>query len=184
MNKLVRTTFIFGFLLFANLIFAQKDIPQESSGIQYVNQVISLDDLFDKFHGQLIYVDYWGSWCGSCLEEFKKDPELDTFFKTNNIIRLYIALEKTEKDSALILQSMERWKILVEKYDLAGYNYYVQLRSEFFRGITEKIMKGKLSLPRYSIVDENGVIVEENAKRPSNIKGLIKQLSGYIEDKN
>ena len=181
MNNHMRITITLGFLLFANLMFAQKDIPQESSGIQYVNQVKSLDDLFDKFHGHLIYVDYWGSWCGSCLEEFKKDPELDTFFKTNNIIRLYIALEKTEKDSALILQSMERWKKLVERYDLAGYNYYVQLRSEFFRGITEKIMKGKLSLPRYSIINENGEIVNRDAKRPSNAKGLMKQLSAYMK---
>ncbi len=181
MSKLIKITFTSGVLLFANLMFAQKDISHESSRIQYVNQVKSLDDLFDKFHGHLIYVDYWGSWCGSCLEEFKKDPELDTFLKTNNIIRLYIALEKTEQDSALILQSMERWKKLVEKYNLEGYNYYVQLRSKFFSGITEKIMKGKLSLPRYSIINENGEIVDRDAKRPSNVKGLIKQLSAYMK---
>jgi thiol-disulfide isomerase/thioredoxin len=181
MNKQMRTTITLGFLLFANLLFAQTDISQESSRIQYVNQAKSLDDLFDKFRGHLIYVDYWGSWCGSCLEEFNKDSELDTFFKTNNIIRLYIALEKTEKDSALILQSMERWRKLVEKYDLTGFNYYVQLRSEFFRGITEKIMKGKLSLPRYSIINENGEIVDRDAKRPSNAKGLMKQLSAYMK---
>jgi len=181
MSKLIRITFTLGVLLFTNLMFAQTDTSQEPSGIQYVNQVKSLDDLFDKFHGHLIYVDYWGSWCGSCLEEFKKDPELNTFFKTNNIIRLYIALEKTEKDSALILQSMEKWRKLVEKNDLEGYNYYVQLRSEFFRAITEKIMKGKLSLPRYSIINENGEIIDRDAKRPSNVKGLMKQLSAYIK---
>lgn len=161
-------------------MFAQKETKQESSGIQYVDQVKSLDDLFEKFQGHLMYVDYWGSWCGSCIEEFKKDPELDAFLKTNNIIRLYVALEKTEIDSAQILKSMERWRILVEKYDLEGYNYYVQLRSEFFRGITEKIMKGKLSLPRYSIINEKGEIVDRDAKRPSNVKGLMKQLSAYI----
>lgn len=184
MTNLTANTITLTCLLFANLLNAQNESSPESSKIIYVEQVKSLDDLFAKFNGQLTYVDYWASWCGSCLEEFKKDPELDLFFKSNNIIRLYIALEKTEKDSTMILKSMEKWKTLVEKYDLEGYNYYVQLRSVFFKGITEKIMKGKLSLPRYSIIDENGVIVDRDAKRPSNAKGLMKQLSGYIKNKN
>jgi hypothetical protein len=50
------------------------------------------------------------------------------------------------------------------------------LKSDFFRGITEKIMKGKLSLPRYSIIDKNGVIVNRDAKKPSDVRGLKKQL--------
>jgi len=184
MTKLATTTITLIFLLLANFVYSQEEDFSDSSKIIYVEQVKNLDELFAKFKGHLIYIDFWASWCGSCIEEFTKDPELDMFLNSNNIIRLYIALEKTEKDSTLILKSMERWKTLANKYDLEGYNYYVQLRSPFFSGITENIMKGKLSLPRYSIVDKNGVIVEENAKRPSNGKGLIKQLSGYIEGKN
>jgi thiol-disulfide isomerase/thioredoxin len=183
MKKLSTIAITLIFLLLGNSVYPQKEEIPDSSKIIYVAQVSNLDDLFAEFKGHIVYADFWASWCASCIEEFTEDPELDKFLKSNNIIRLYIALEKTEQDSALILKSMERWKTLVIKYDLEGYNYYVQLRSPFFSGITEKIMKGKLSLPRYSIVDANGVIVEENAKRPSNVTGLIKQLSGYIEDK-
>ena len=184
MKKLGTSAITLICLLHANMLYSQNESSSESLKIIYVEQVKCLDSLFAKFKGQIIYVDFWASWCASCIEEFTKDPELDMFLKTNNIIRLYIALEKTEKDSAMIMKSMERWETLVNKYDLKGFNYYVQLRSVFFSGITEKIMKGKLSLPRYSIVDENGVIVEKDAKRPSNAKGLIKQISGYLKNNN
>jgi len=164
-----------------NLSYAQQGNKQNSSKIIYLAKVNSLDELFGKFKGQLIYTDFWASWCSSCLEEFKPQPELDSFLKFNNIVRLYIALERQENDSALQQKSMEKWKGLVEKHNLAGYHYYVQLKSDFFKGITEKIMKGKLSLPRFSIIDRNGIISDRDARYPSNVKGLIKQLSAYIE---
>ena len=165
--------------LMAQETVKQKESDSKSSKIIYVKQVKSLNELFSKFEGHLIYVDFWASWCGSCLEEFAKDPALDTFMKSNEIVRLYIALEKPETDSSMMLKSINKWKTLVEKYNLEGYNYYALLRSDFFHGITEQIMKGKLSLPRYAIIDKKGIIVERDAKSPSNEKGLIKQLTEY-----
>jgi hypothetical protein len=101
--------------------------------------------------------------------------------KENNIVRLYIALEKMETDAVLQQKSMDKWRENVLKYNLSGYNYYVQLKSEFFKGITEKIMKGKLSLPRFAIVDINGNIADADACSPSKTEKLINQLKKYIK---
>jgi thiol-disulfide isomerase/thioredoxin len=180
MRKLSLITFTLALLFNTNHLFAQNEPDLAPSKIIYVDQVKSLNDLFLKFEGHLIYVDFWASWCGSCLEEFTKDPELESFINSNSIIRLYIALEKLETDSLMIQQSIQKWQQLVKKFNLEGFNYYSQLRTDFFKGITEQIMKGKLSLPRYAIIDKKGIIVEINAKRPSNTKGLIKQLSEYL----
>jgi len=176
MNTHTKTIILLCWIFSTHSIIAQEGTDQGSSKIQYVEKVNSLDELFGKFKGQVIYIDFWASWCGSCLEEFKPNPELDTYIKANKIIRLYIALEKETKNPEMESASREKWKNLVEKNNLGGYNYYAQLRSDFFRGITEKIMKGKLSLPRYSIVDKNGTIVNRDAKKPSDVRGLKKQL--------
>lgn len=152
-------------LFVSNLVFGQTEIISTNKKIYYVDNVNSLDALFGKFKGQLIYVDFWASWCSSCLDEFKPEPELDAFISSNNIVRLYIALEYKESDSLLTMKSIEKWKSLVEKYNLTGFNYYSQLRTEFFKGITEKIMKGKLSLPRFAIIDKQGVIIEREDRK-------------------
>ena len=183
MKPLMKINLLLFFLFSVNVIMAQKFIKQDSSSIIYIDKVNSLDELLGKFKGNLVYVDFWASWCSSCLAEFKPEPQLDDFIKSNDIIRLYIALERPEKDSLAQLKSIEKWKNSTQKFNLTGYHYYGLLFSEFMHGITEKIMKGKLSLPRFSIIDSYGIIVDRDAKRPSNTDGLIKELSKYLNKK-
>lgn len=163
-------------ILFVNNLNGQEADRTDNPSFVFVEEVGSLDELFAKFKGSVIYVDFWASWCSPCLDELKPHAKLDSFITANNIVRLYIALEKQEADTSLQLKSIEKWKANVQKYNLTGYNYYIQLKTTFFKGVTEKIMKGKLNLPRFAIVDKNGIIVQCNAKPPSDGDGVIKQL--------
>jgi hypothetical protein len=43
-------------------------------------------------------------------------------------------------------------------------------------------MKGKISLPRFAIIDKNGIIRERDAKSPSDFEKLINQISKYVEN--
>ncbi len=139
----------------------------------------TLSGLLAQFKGNVIYIDFWASWCAPCLKELKHDSELDTFFLNNNIAMLYIAVEMKTKNEEEKKLSMKKWRDLVNNNKLTGYNYYTQNRSSFMTDVYGIVM-GKLSLPRFVIVDANGVIVKNNAKKPSEKDKLIKQISKYL----
>jgi thiol-disulfide isomerase/thioredoxin len=98
MKNRVTMVILLCYIFSTGLVSAQGQTDSAESKIHYVDQVATLDELFGKFRGQVIYVDYWGSWCASCLEEFVPNTELDAFIRKNNIVRLYIALEKEAQE--------------------------------------------------------------------------------------
>lgn len=151
--------------------------------IYLVEEFTTLSELLSQFNGNIIYIDFWASWCSPCLKELKHDTELDAFFEKNKIVRLYIAVERKTKSKKEKDLSINNWKILVNNNNLIGYNYYAQNRSLFMSDVYEKVM-GKLSLPRFVVVDENGEIVVKKAKKPSEKEKLIKQLTKYLNKKN
>lgn len=162
---------------------AQVPKPVNDS-IIFAEPVDSLNQLFAKFKGEILFVDFWASWCRMCLEEFKPIPELDEFMRNNHINRLFIAIEKQEKEPALQEKNREKWKGLIEKYQLKGYHYYVVLKTPMAMEIIQKIMMGKLSLPRFAIIDHTGLLVNWDARSPSKTEALMKQLTIYVNRKN
>ncbi len=180
----IRVLLIAIFVTFFHWTYCQNHKLQiNTDSIVYLNEVSSLDSLLCMFKGHVIYVDFWASWCKPCITELAEQPELETYFQSHGIVRLYIAIEQIQTDPTSQASSIDKWKKMVEKYNLIGFNYYSQLRTPFFSGITDKIMKGKISLPRFAIVDKNGVIVEMDAKRPSEAEKLTRQIAQYLENK-
>ena len=171
---------LYTMLLILIALFSLSGQGQDQK-INYLKSVDSFDKLLEKFKGQVIYIDFWASTCSSCLRAFNHKTELDSFFQDNNIIMLYIALEKETFNSDDEKKSILKWQRIVEKYNLTGYNYYTQLKTDFFWDISSQIMGRKLHLPRFAIVNKNSVIVERNAKWPTDNEKLITQLKKYLD---
>jgi len=115
------------------------------------------------------------------IEEFRFNADLNLFCAENEIVRLFVAMEKQSPNNQPNL-TKEHWKNLVTKHNLEGFNYYSELKTDFFWDISKKIMKGKLSLPRFAIIDKNGAIAERKAACPSDSKKLRKQLLTYCQN--
>jgi len=155
----------------------------ENKKIFITEEFATLDALLSQFKGNFVYIDFWASWCSPCLNELKHDTALDAFFEKNNIVRLYIAVEKRTDNNKEKRLSTGKWRTLVNKNNLTGYNYYTQNRSPFMSNVYNSVM-GKLSLPRFMIVDKNGTVIVKKAKRPSQKKKLIKQLNKCMHKTN
>jgi len=172
---------VFSFIaaLIMILLNATGQNTTENKQIFLTKEFTSLSELLSQFHGDVVYIDFWASWCSPCLNELKHDAELDDFFEKNKIIRLYIAVERKTKSKEEKKLSINKWKTLVNNYNLTGYNYYTQKRSVFMNNVYKNVM-GKLSLPRFVIVNKKGEIIVKKAKKPSQKKKLIKQLTNYL----
>ena len=70
----------------------------------------------------------------------------------------------------------EKWKTFVTEKALGGIQLFADKNwnSDFIKAF------GINSIPRFILIDPNGVVVDADAKRPSNPK-LIEQLDGLLK---
>lgn len=128
--------------------------PKFSGYENHKGGVTSLDDLKGKF----VYIDVWATWCGPCKAEIPALKEVEKKYHGKNIEFVSISVDKA-KDH-------EVWKKMVSDEKLGGIQLFADKdwESSF---VTEYLIKG---IPRFILVDPNGIIVNSNAPRPSDEK--------------
>jgi thiol-disulfide isomerase/thioredoxin len=149
-------------------LFYQEDIYliDNQENIQTMEQLLTL------FRGKVVFIDLWATWCAPCKEEFKFKMDLTKFTKGKNIEKLYISIDKEDKQKA--------WQDAVSFYDLGG--HHIRVSPALLIDIRNRISddKGQFTLPRYLIADKTGKIVVSNARRPSEKDALYKQIEDFL----
>lgn len=114
--------------------------------------------------GKVVYIDIWATWCGPCRAEFPYTKHIKKHYQNNNdIVFLYVSVDE-EKETWL--------KYLKENPDFTG----VQVNDPGnFDSAIAKTYKVN-GIPRYMIIDRDGKIFSNDAKRPSSGEELIAQL--------
>lgn len=162
------------------LIFGQTGHHEINidSNIVFVPGMESFEKQLEDFKGSVIYVDFWATFCGPCIKQFKYKKALDIFFEENGIIPLCICVDKENKK--------EKWKNIIQKDTVHGYHVFINSTSmeEYKSGIkvSSKIhrLMGR-GFPHFLIINKNGDIVEEYAILPEKKKELMKQLDKYLK---
>ena len=123
-------------------------------------ELIALND----FRGNLIYLDFWASWCKPCLDDLPEFKKLQEKFKSEEIKFVSIGMESKKRNLLKIIKNYQLKNI------------------HLFDPEQEQDLKRNYSIngiPRYVLIDREGKIIDHNAKRPSNPE-LVSQLQKLL----
>ncbi|MGN6601101.1 MAG: TlpA family protein disulfide reductase [Ginsengibacter sp.] len=127
-------------------------------------KINSLTDIFKKYRGKVIYVDFWASWCVPCRAEMPNAADLKQKLNGKNIVFLYLGYNDKEK----------AWLKARKQIGIEGEHYL--LNDKMIKEADELFVIN--GIPHYAIIDRDGRIISKNAGRPSEVyKQLLKLVS-------
>lgn len=137
--------------------------PKFANYENYKGGTTSLDDLKGKY----VYIDVWATWCGPCKAEIPSLKKVEKQYHGKNIQFVSISIDN-KKDH-------EKWKQMIKDKELGGVQLFADKDWES-KFIQDYSIKG---IPRFILINPEGVIVSSNAPRPSNPKliELFKELN-------
>lgn len=154
--------------------FEKAFLVNEESLKKVVNEVVlwdstknktTLEEVLLQNKGKVIYVDFWASWCGPCRAAFPASRALHK--KYPQVVFLYLSTDA----------NFEAWKKA---------NAFEQLEANSYLILNNKTSEYLLSLkidfiPRYLIIDSNGVLVNANAPG-ANTDTIEAELKKYLNN--
>ena len=131
---------------------------------------ITFKNLLKQYKGEVIFVDFWASWCEPCQRSMPTAKKLREAYKNKKVAFVYLAIN--DKENA--------WKKAVRRSqtNYLGKNYRI-LNSK----VSKLLEDWKVySIPRYMIFDKKGKLVYRNAPGPGS-KAIRKILDKYLKEK-
>ncbi len=121
----------------------------------------------ESLKGKYVYVDLWATWCGPCRAEIPSLKKMEEAYHGKNIEFVSVSVD-SEKD-------YEKWKTFVTEKALTGIQLYAgkAVLSDFVKAFEVN------SIPRFILIDPKGVVVDADAKRPSDPR-LQEQLNKLL----
>ena len=101
--------------------------------------------------GKVIFVDFWATWCGPCLDEMPYFEKLKKQYKDNPNIAFV---------SLCVIDNKQVWKNHLKKINAAG--------EQLFADVIEMKPYKILSIPRTVVIDKDFKVVMLSGPLPSN----------------
>ena len=127
--------------------------------------VNSLAQILEPYKGKVVLLDMWFTTCGPCLAELKYTTALKGRFKNSDVVFLNIAAEPEKND--------EVWRDFMFINNMTG--EHIRKNDNDIKTLWNElgIQDKDQGYPHYFIIDKNGKIANNNAKRPSDGEALI-----------
>jgi thiol-disulfide isomerase/thioredoxin len=141
----------------------QKEIlsPVSTSNLHLLTfdkKQTTIEEILEKKKGKVLFIDFWASWCRPCIEEMKYSKTHIQNYKNKNIEILFFSMD----------DNYQAWNKASERLEIDNLgNSFKILNLENSKFIKEHKIK---SIPRYMIIDKQGILINANALRPSDPK--------------
>ncbi|MCG8579324.1 MAG: TlpA family protein disulfide reductase, partial [Bacteroidales bacterium] len=114
----------------------------------------------EAYKGKVLVIDVWATWCGPCKAESPYFEALAEKYANEEMIFVSISIDSSEKP----------WRAYLEKHEKSSLQV-ITPRSNFKE-------YELLGVPRFMILDKNGVFIDAFAPAPSNaaFENIIKSL--------
>jgi len=148
-----------------------KTVRFESSlkNTAHLSEYKDADSLFKAliapYKGKVIYVDFWGTWCGPCKENMKYSNALKDLVKGKEVVFMYFANRSPE----------ESWKSIIKEYNITGDNVVHFRLPDQQQFMIERLFSVR-SFPTYMLIDREGHVVNASASQPHQTEIAANQI--------
>lgn len=167
-RKMIRITgvslIILSIVLVLGYLFLNRDLSDKGIYFNYeINTLSEVQDLAISKQ-KTIYLDFWHSGCGPCLQEFSVHDQFQKHVDTDKVHLMFVGADRS------IGGEKQKQRILIEKYELKGTHSFVS-REEFSKmldeaGYNEQIY-GVKAFPHHLIIGRDGTILDIKAGKPT-----------------
>lgn len=156
-------------------LYAQKKVKSMKIGEKLprnikIGEFINLEKsplMTNHLYGKATIIEYWATWCGSCIAAF---PKLDSIQKANVKLNIYLVnIEPLEVQKQKVQTALPRI-----------YNLYPNLQLPMIYGDNNNLLYDFTSLPHYLWYDAHGrlkAVTNSEGLKAENIERLIAGLS-------
>lgn len=135
-----------------------KNLKLPADAVLYKYDFLSGEQLFNKIvadnAGKVIYVDFWGTWCSSCITQMPYSQKIHEIFKGEDVSFVYLCSRSDAKS----------WEMAIKKHQIKG--NHINLNSLQYEYLKDRF--SIVGVPRYMLIDKYGKIVNADAPVPEN----------------